>query len=387
MIDTMTAPRFGGGGAVGRRDVAVSKGKQRIARYLGNIAGEAAGQAARRSSAEFTHGINMAADSATARIEDASNKASRKIARGGVIGGAGIAGGLGLGIAGGVTGGAAGKRAVESYGNKSSAPRERVIKSDRKQNNYARLAGVGALTAGAGVGTSLYANNKIKNASAADEKALNTLKYQEHMAGAAYKKTAHAQKKATVAMNSGLKEYDALHAFISGHGPDQQSFRDPASPKEKIKYDRTNATHRAMAQTHIEGISARNRHHPFEAQESWERNNAARTAHENAKAATSGFKPAAAEVTAKYGRIGRKGKIGAAIGAAGMLAGLAGVERSRQYGPKPVKPRFAEQAAVGRKHATDHAKAKGAAYRAGLPAGNMSREQIDSWYVKAPGER
>jgi len=261
----------------------------------------------------------------------------------------------------------------------------RVVKSD--QRRYMAGAGVGAGVGLAGVGASVYGQRRVAGAQAADDRARSALRDDFRSA----KNRAFGMRTAAQAADSQLagstRQWNTLNGWLDGRGKDRRKV--PLFDDEKATrvMDRSNPADVAEAKR-VQATRAKQMVDLGELKNQQEF--AAKHARQKASEAAGkwrGFTATAPKVTRTFGRVARGGRVAAGVGFAGMVGGMVGVERSRSYGSKPAQPRYASQAVVGRRAAIDHGKAKAAAYRAGLPAGNMSRDQIDSWYVKGSGER
>jgi len=278
---------------------------------------------------------------------------------------------------------------VPTFGESAALGRREPVKKDR-QRNYAGLAGLGAGTTLAGVGTAAYARHRVNNAHNADTRARQYLQRDYEAAQSAQKTAARKQGDALRRYKAGVKNWDNLNSFIHHDGGTVQTFPAIEGGRRTVRYNRNMPGHIKMAEEHALHVAGENKKLQFEQHEAWVRNNEAREAMNRAKQAREGFQPQAGKVVPKFTRWGRAGKIGAGLGAAATIGGMIGVERSRSYGPKKQQPRFSPASAVGqreqkRKEIEEAAK-RGAAYRA-MTGGTISREQVDSWYQKAPGER
>lgn len=381
----MTAPRFGAASTVGVREI--SKGRRILARYVGNIAGEATRRAGDEAAITFTRAADEAAE-----------RASQTIGRAAVKGGIALGAGIGAGTAAGITAGAVGRNAVDRW-----SKRKRVRKD--AQDRWRNTAAAGAATGLAGAGLYGYARNRSQGIAQADANALSGLKAQRSKSLAAADIARRDYETAfTNRMNAQAKEGMLRERWNASGGSKRMKVPTlpPKVPGQKRTLDSVKAAGstsrsgkfiyrgdpsyaRAYRQGRVvhRAESLRN----YGIQEAARRSQLANEkAADDARHAIRNFKGTAPQAAAKYKHLARAGKFGAVAGAGAMIAGLAGVEASRKRPPKQAQPRFAAAASVGRKQEIDHAKAKGAAYRAGLPAGKMSREEIDSWYVKSPGE-
>jgi hypothetical protein len=271
-----------------------------------------------------------------------------------------------------------------------------VQKDLNTQRRYSGLAEAGAATGLGGAGLAAYSRGRVKGVQAADKKALSALwgakSSHESAALIAQRDMESARTARTAARAKEAKLVERWSKPVTARSKTMMVptyDRDPAFGGRQRKINRGDVSY---AKPYRQGRAV----HRAESLRQYDLEHKAQTrlsqsnqAADEAKRVARSFTGTAPKVARLYGRLGKVGMVAAGAGALATAAGITGVERNRHklYKPAAIQPRFAPQAAVGRKQEISHEKAKGAAYRAGLPAGKMSREEIDSWYVKAPGER
>lgn len=269
---------------------------------------------------------------------------------------------------------------VPSFGEAAARGQKKPAKTTSNQR-YGALAGAGALGVGAGSITAGYAHGRINQAHAADENALADLKSAR---SAANKKRLAVQRQLDAA---GRKRIDAVNRYDDftrwSRGNTGDVYWQSNMPA-KLKISRTNPNHRKFIQDEHDLLAAAGREAEHGHHKLLNMHDDAEDAAIAARKAVKGFKPSAN--VGRYASLALRGKVGAALGAGAVGAGIYGIERSRQHTPRmSVQPKYASQASVGRKNDIDLGKMRAAAYRAGKPAGGMSDDELHSWFASNHG--
>jgi hypothetical protein len=269
---------------------------------------------------------------------------------------------------------------VPSFGEAAARGQKKPAES-RKNQMYGSLAGAGAVGIGAGSITAGYGHSMINAAHATDANALQALK---DARSSANKKKAAANRQfeaAGRAHANAVKRYDNFGRWRNGYlGEDHwQSDFDT-----KMRISRSDPRHRKLIEDEHDYLASAGRDTGREHHRLGNQYDDADDAAVKARNAVKGFKPSAQ--VGRYERLAARGKLGAALSIGALGAGIYGIEHSRQHTPKmSIQPKYASQAAVGRKADIDMGKMRAAAYRAGKPAGSMSDDELRAWHSSNHG--